>query len=147
MADGVIAVSKGTREDILRVTNVRPERVHVIYNGIDTTLYKPVEATDALERYGVDPARPFVLFVGRVTRQKGIVHLARAIPLIDPSAQIVLCAGAPDTPEIAAEMEQAVAAAQRRPGDVLWIQEMLPREELIQFYSHAPGFCCPSIYE
>jgi starch synthase len=147
MANGVIAVSKGTRDDILRVTDVRPERVHVIYNGIDTTLYKPVATTDALERYGVDLATPYVLFVGRVTRQKGIVHLARAIPLIDPAAQVVLCAGAPDTPQIAAEMQQAVSDAQRERGGVIWIQEMLPREAAIQLYSHATVFCCPSIYE
>ena len=147
MADAVIAVSAGTRADILRVTPVRPERVHVIYNGIDTELYRPVAATDALERFGVDPSKPIVLFVGRITRQKGIVHLARAIPSIDPAAQVVLCAGAPDTPEIAVEMEQAVADAQRQRGNVIWIQEMLPRDEVIQFYSHATVFCCPSIYE
>jgi alpha-maltose-1-phosphate synthase len=147
MADAVIAVSHGTREDILRVTPVQPERVHVIYNGIDTHLYRPVEATGALERCGVDPKRPIVLFVGRITRQKGIIYLARAIPSIDPAAQVVLCAGAPDTPEIAAEMEQAVADAQRQRGNVIWIQEMLPREQVIQFYSHATVFCCPSIYE
>ena len=147
MADGVIAVSKGTREDILRVTDVRPERIHVIYNGIDTTLYKHVEETDALERYGVDPARPYVLFVGRITRQKGIVHLVRAIPTIDPAAQVVLCAGAPDTSRIAEEMQQAVADAQQKRGGVIWIQEMLPREATIQLYSHATVFCCPSIYE
>jgi alpha-maltose-1-phosphate synthase len=147
MADAVVAVSSGTREDILRVTPVQPERVHVIYNGIDTRLYRPVEATDALERYGVDPKQPIVLFVGRITRQKGIMYLARAIPSIDRSAQVVLCAGAPDTPEIAAEMEQAVADAERQHGNVIWIQEMLPREAIIQFYSHATVFCCPSIYE
>jgi glycogen synthase len=146
-ADGVIAVSKGTREDILRVTDVRPERIHVIYNGIDTTLYTHVDEIDALERYGVDPARPYVLFVGRITRQKGIVHLVRAIPMIDPAAQVVLCAGAPDTPQIAAEMQQAVADAQQKRGGVIWIQEMLPREATIQLYSHATVFCCPSIYE
>ena len=147
MAEAVIAVSNGTRSDVLRVTDVKPERIHVIYNGIDTRLYRPVAATDVLERFGVDPTRPMVLFVGRVTRQKGIVHLARAIPMIDASAQVVLCAGAPDTPEIAAEMAQAVAEAQRRRGGVVWIQEMLPREQLVQFYSHATVFCCPSIYE
>src|SRR4051794_23390897 len=147
MADAVIAVSNGTREDILRVTPVQPERIHVVYNGIDTSLYRPVAQTDALEKYGVDPSRPYVLFVGRITRQKGIVHLARAIPEIDPEAQIVLCAGAPDTPEIAAEMEQAVATAQAaRPG-VFWIQEMVPRHEAVELYSHAAVFCCPSVYE
>jgi alpha-maltose-1-phosphate synthase len=147
MADALIAVSAGTRDDILRVTSVPPERIHVIYNGIDAGLYRPVAATDALERYGVDPQRPIVLFVGRITRQKGIVHLARAIPRIDPLAQVVLCAGAPDTPEIAAEMEQAVELARAQRGGVIWIQEMLPRDEVIQFYSHATLFCCPSIYE
>jgi alpha-maltose-1-phosphate synthase len=147
MADAVIAVSKGTRADILRVTDVQPERVHVIYNGIDTSLYRPVAASDVLEHHGIDPSRPIVLFVGRITRQKGIVYLARAIPMIDASAQVVLCAGAPDTPEIAAEMEQTVAEAQRQRGGVVWIQAMLPREELIQLYSHATVFCCPSIYE
>jgi alpha-maltose-1-phosphate synthase len=147
MADAVVAVSKGTRDDILHVTSVQPGRVHVIHNGIDTSLYRRVSETFVLERYGVDPSRPIVLFVGRVTRQKGITYLARAIPMIDASAQVVLCAGAPDTPQIAAEMEEAVAAAQRQPGDVIWIEEMLPREELIQFYSHTSVFCCPSIYE
>ena len=98
MANAVIAVSEGTRHDILRVTRVVPERIHVIHNGIDTALYRPVAETDALERRGVDPQRPIVLFVGRITRQKGIIHLARAIPSIDPSAQVVLLAGAPDTP-------------------------------------------------
>jgi starch synthase len=146
-ADAVIAVSTGTRGDILRVSKARPERVHVIYNGIDTALYQPVEAVDALERYGVDPTRPIVLFVGRITRQKGIIHLARALSAIDRSAQVVLCAGAPDTPEIAAEMEQAVAAASQTRGNVIWIQEMLPRATVIQFYSHATVFVCPSIYE
>jgi glycogen synthase len=147
MAEAVVAVSEGTRQDILRVSSVRPERVRVIYNGIDTGLYRPVEATEALERYGVDPSRPYVLFVGRITRQKGIVHLARAIPSIDSSAQVVLCAGAPDTPEIGAEMQAAVADAERRRGGVIWIREMLPREAVVQFYSHATVFCCPSIYE
>jgi glycogen synthase len=147
MADAVVAVSNGTREDVLRVTSVKPERLHVIYNGIDTTLYRPVAETDALARYGVDPSRPYVLFVGRITRQKGIVHLARAIPSIDPAAQLVLCAGQPDTPEIAVEMEQAVEVARREHPGVIWVQQMLPRSDAIQLYSHATVFCCPSIYE
>jgi alpha-maltose-1-phosphate synthase len=146
-ADAVIAVSKGTREDILRLTRVPPERIHVIYNGIDTSIYRPVTTTDALERFGVDPGRPSVLFVGRVTRQKGIIHLARAIPMIDPSTQVVLCAGAPDGAEIREEMAQAVAQAQRQRGGVIWIEDMLSRADIIQFYSHATVFCCPSIYE
>ncbi|MCA1647412.1 MAG: glycogen synthase [Chloroflexi bacterium] len=147
MADAVIAVSRGTRDDILQVANVRPERVHIIYNGIDTSIYRPVTATDALERHGVDPNTPYVLFVGRITRQKGIIHLVRAIPMIDPAVQVVLCAGAPDTPEIAAEMAAAVAEVQRARDGVIWLREMLPREATIQFYSHATVFCCPSIYE
>ena len=147
LADAVVAVSEGTRADILRLFDVAPDRVRVIHNGIDPTLYRPVEARDALERYGVDPGRPYVLFVGRVTRQKGIVHLVRAIPRIDPAAQVVLCAGAPDTPEIAAEMELAVSEVQADRGGVLWIREMLPREAVIQLYGHAAVFCCPSIYE
>lgn len=147
MADAVIAVSKGTREDILNLFDVDPGRVHVIHNGIDPTLYEYVDADDVLEAYGVDRSRPYVLFVGRVTRQKGIVHLVRAIPEIDPSAQVVLCAGAPDTPEIGAEMEAAVAEVQRtRPG-VVWVREMTSRHAAVQLYSHAAVFCCPSIYE
>ena len=147
MADAVIAVSEGTREDVLRLFDVKPERVHVIHNGIDLDLYQKTASTDALERNGIDPTRPFVLFVGRITRQKGIVHLARAIPEIDPDVQVVLCAGAPDTKEIAVEMEQAVAAAREaRPG-VIWIEKMLPRDEVIELYSHAAVFCCPSVYE
>jgi starch synthase len=147
MADAIIAVSSGTRADVLRLFDVDPARVHVIHNGIDPGLYRPVEATDAPERYGVDPARPYVLFVGRITRQKGIVHLVRAIPEIDPSAQVVLCAGAPDTQEIATEMEQAVAEVQSQRRGVVWIREMVDRDAAIQLYSHAAVFCCPSIYE
>jgi glycosyltransferase involved in cell wall biosynthesis len=146
-ADAVIAVSKGTRDDILNVAPVKPDRVHVIYNGIDTSLYRAVPETDALERYGVDASRPYVLFVGRITRQKGIVHLARAIPSIDSETQVVLCAGQPDTPEIAEEMEQAVEVARREHDAVIWVQKMLPRQDAIQMYSHATLFCCPSIYE
>ena len=147
MADAVIAVSQGTRDDVIRLFDVDESRVHVIHNGIDLSLYRPVTATDGLERYGVDPSRPYVLFVGRITRQKGIIHLVRAIPEIDTSAQVVLCAGAPDTPEIAAEMEAAVAAARaERPG-IVWIQEMVSRETAVELYSHATVFCCPSVYE
>ncbi len=147
MADAVIAVSQGTREDVLRLFDVDPARVHVIHNGIDLALYRRTQRTAALERNGVRPDRPYVLFVGRITRQKGIIHLVRAIPEIDPQAQVVLCAGAPDTPEIDREMREAVAAVQAvRPG-VVWIREMLPRDEVIELYSHAAVFCCPSIYE
>jgi glycogen synthase len=146
-ADAVIAVSQETRADILRLFNIAPERVQVIYNGIDLDEYRCVDATDALVRYGVDPTRPYVLFVGRITRQKGIIHLVNAIPAIDPELQVVLCAGAPDTPEIGREMEERVAAVSAgRPG-VIWIREMVARSSVIQLYSHATVFCCPSVYE
>ncbi len=146
-ASAIIAVSRETRADVLRLFDVNPDRVHVIHNGIDPEEYRPVEATDVLTRFGIDPARPFLLFVGRITRQKGIIHLVHAIPHIDPDVQIVLAAGAPDTPEIGREMEQGVAeAAAGRPG-VIWIREMLPRHETIQLYTHAAIFCCPSVYE
>ncbi len=146
-ADAIIAVSRETREDVLRHFRVLPERVHVIHNGIDLDQYRRTTATDALSRLGVDPAKPFVLFVGRITRQKGIIHLVNAIPHIDPRLQVVLCAGAPDTDDIRREMTDGVArAAAGRPG-VIWIQEMLPREQIIQLYSHAAVFCCPSVYE
>ena len=119
----------------------------MIHNGIDLDEYRKTKAIDALAKHGVDPERPFVLFVGRITRQKGIIHLVRAIPEIDPSLQVVLLAGAPDTPEIGREMTDGVAAASQRRGDVIWIREMLPRDEVIQFYSQASVFVCPSVYE
>lgn len=146
-ADAVIAVSKETREDVLRLFNVQPEKVHVIYNGIDLEQYRKTPSTDALLRYGVDPGRPYVLFVGRITRQKGIIHLVEAIPYIDPSLQIVLCAGAPDTPEIGREMTERITAVSAERDDVVWVQEMLARPDVIQLYSHAAVFCCPSVYE
>ena len=146
-ADAVIAVSHATRDDVLRCYAVPPERVHVIHNGIDPEQYRKIEAVDALLRHGVDPEQPYVLFVGRVTRQKGIIHLVNAIPFLDPTLQVVLCAGEPDTEEIAREMTERVATVSAaRPG-VVWIREMLPRAEVIQLYSHAAVFCCPSVYE
>jgi glycogen synthase len=146
-ADAVIAVSEETRNDVLRFFAVPPEKVHVIHNGIDLQQYRNNPATDALVSRGVDPSRPFVLFVGRITRQKGIIHLVNAIPQIDPSLQIVLCAGAPDTKEIGQEMADRVAEVSQGREGVIWIREMLPREDVIQFYSHAAVFCCPSVYE
>lgn len=147
-ADAVIAVSKETRNDVLNnFPGVDPEKVHVIHNGIDLQRYRYNPSVDALVKRGVDPEKPFVLFVGRVTRQKGIIHLVNAIPKIDPSIQVVLCAGAPDTPEIGREMEEGVEKASKGREGVIWIREMLPREEVIQFYSHATVFCCPSVYE
>ncbi len=146
-ADAVIAVSQETRNDVLRLFDVDPAKVKVIHNGIDLNQYRHDPNVDALVKHGVDPERPYVLFVGRVTRQKGIIHLVNAIPHIDPSIQVVLCAGAPDTPEIGREMSARVAEVSAdRPG-VIWIQEMLPRDQVIQFYSNATVFCCPSVYE
>jgi glycogen synthase len=146
-ADAVVAVSEETRQDVLRLFDVAPERVQVVHNGIDLEQYRRTEATDALTTRGVDPGRPFVLFVGRITRQKGIIHLVNAIPLIDRSLQVVLCAGAPDTPEIGQEMAARVAEVSRGRDGVIWLKEMLPRADVIQLYSHAAVFCCPSVYE
>ena len=146
-ADAVIAVSEGTRADVLRLFDVDESRVHVIYNGIDPDFYRPDATTDALERHGVDPAIPYVLFVGRITRQKGIIHLVRAIRHLDPGIGVVLCAGQPDTPEIAREMEEGVRAAQAERDNVVWIGEMVSRTDVRQLYSSAAVFCCPSVYE
>ena len=147
MADAVIAVSQETRADVLRLFDVPEDRITVIHNGIDTDEYRPQEASDALDRFGIDRSVPYVLFVGRITRQKGIVHLVRAIRHLDPDIGVVLCAGAPDTPEIAAEMEAGVAAAQAERTNVVWIPEMVDKPTVRQLYSHAALFCCPSVYE
>lgn len=146
-ADAVIAVSQETRNDLLRFFTIAPEKIHVIHNGIDLEQYRKNPSVDALVQRGVDPGRPFVLFVGRITRQKGIIHLVNAIPYLDPALQVVLCAGAPDTPEIGREMTERVAEVSADRSGVIWIREMLPREDVIQFYSHAAVFCCPSVYE
>ena len=147
MADAVIAVSNETKADIERLFEVDPKRLHVIHNGIDLDEYRKVDATGALARHGVDLKQPFLLFVGRITRQKGIIHLVRAIQFMDPDFQIVLCAGAPDTPEIGQEMKEAVEAAQKTRKGIFWIAEMLDRPAAVELYSHASVFCCPSIYE
>ena len=147
-ADAVIAVSKGSREDILAsYPAIDPDRVRVIYNGIDAAEYTPDPGTDVLEKYGVDPDRPSVVFVGRITRQKGVPYLVDAALQFDESAQLVLCAGAPDTPEIAAEVEQKVERLRAERGNVIWLDQMLPKREVIQLLSHATVFACPSIYE
>jgi starch synthase len=146
-ADAVIAVSAETRDDVLRLFDVNAERIHVIHNGIDSDFYHPVTGTDALARYGIDPSQPYVLFVGRITRQKGIVHLVRALRHLDPRIGVVLCAGQPDTPELAREVEEGVAEARRHRSNVIWIPEMVSRNALRELYSHAGVFCCPSVYE
>jgi alpha-maltose-1-phosphate synthase len=147
-ADVVIAVSEGMRQDVLSVyPAIAAERVCVIHNGIDTDEYRPDANTDVLERYGVRTDGSYVLFVGRMTRQKGITHLLDAAPQIDSDAQIVLCAGAPDTPEIAREVNGKVESIRDQGGNVVWIESMLPKREVIQLLSHATVFCCPSLYE
>jgi glycogen synthase len=146
-ANAVIAVSAGTRDDVTRLFDVDAERVHVIHNGIDPDFYTPDDATDALDRYGIDRQSPYIVFVGRITRQKGIVHLVRAIRHLDPGFGVVLCAGQPDTPEIAREMEEAVAEAQAHRSNLVWIPEMVSRTDVRQLYSHAAVFVCPSVYE
>ncbi len=146
-ADAVVAVSLEMRADILRLFRIPPERVVVIHNGIDTEEYRKAETRSRLDRFGIDPRRPYVLFLGRISRQKGILHLIHAIPSLDPGAQAVLCAGAPDTPEIAAEMERAVSELRAARDGVIWIREMVDRPTAVELYSHAAVFCCPSIYE
>jgi starch synthase len=147
-ADAIVAVSAGTKADILRAyPDVDPARVHVIYNGIDLAEYRKTNDTTALRDYGVEPTRPYVLFVGRITRQKGVTHLVDAIRYMPPETQIVLCAGAPDTPEIATELREKVERARRDHPHIVWIEKMVTRKETIQLYSHARVFCCPSVYE
>jgi alpha-maltose-1-phosphate synthase len=147
-ADAIVAVSYGMRADVLDAYPfVDPARVHVIHNGIDPTLYAPAHDDAALVRHGIDPDRPFAIFVGRITRQKGLAHLLRAAAQFDPEIQLVLCAGAPDTPEIAAETAAAVERLAETRTGVVWIREMLPRNELTQLLTHATVFVCPSVYE
>lgn len=147
-ADAIIAVSAGMRRDILQAyPNVDPGRVHVIYNGIDPAQFQRDPRTNVLEREGIDPKRPYAVFVGRVTRQKGIVHLLEAARYLAPEVQLVLCAGDADTKELGAEVRGLVAEVERLRGPVHWIEKMMPRPELIQVLSHARVFVCPSIYE
>ena len=147
LADAIIAVSGATKHDVQRLFNVDPARVHVIHNGIDLNQYRKVDSTDALQRYGIDSGKPCVLFIGRITRQKGFQHLVRAIQFMDRNFQIVLCAAAPDTPGMAEEMRIAVERAQaQRPG-IIWIDDMVDHQTACELYSHAAVFICPSIYE
>jgi starch synthase len=147
-ADAIIAVSEGSRRDILQAyPAIDPARVSVVLNGIDAEQYAPDPSTDALLRHGVDPERPSVVFVGRITRQKGVPLLLRAAARFDPAAQLVLCAGAPDTPLIGTEVAGLVTELQAQRDGVIWIREMLERREVIGLLSHATVFACPSIYE
>jgi alpha-maltose-1-phosphate synthase len=147
-ADAIIAVSEGTRADILRAyPDVHADRIHVIYNGVDLAEYQKTAETQALTGYGIDPAKPYVLFVGRITRQKGVTHLVDAVRYLPRETQVVLCAGAPDTPDIAAEMRHKVEDARRDHPHIVWVEKMVTKHEAIQLYSNARIFCCPSVYE
>jgi alpha-maltose-1-phosphate synthase len=145
-ADAVVAVSRGMARDVLAsYPELDPDRVHVVYNGIDAQVYAPDSRTDVLERHGVDPAVPYAVFVGRITRQKGLSHLLRAAR--DLPGQLVLCAGAPDTEEIGAETRALVDELTQARSGVVWVREMLPRTDVVQLLSHATAFACPSVYE
>jgi glycogen synthase len=147
-ADGVVAVSQAMKRDVRELYGVQPERIRVIHNGIDLQQYRPTQNPATLAEYGIDPGVPYVLFVGRITRQKGIIHLVNAIRHFHAGAQVVLCAGAPDTPEIAREMTEAVErAAGQSAHKIVWIREMLPKDKVITLYTHAAIFVCPSVYE
>jgi starch synthase len=148
-ADAIIAVSSGMRRDVLAAyPELDPDKVHVVRNGVDTEEFHPVTETDVPEQIGMDPHAPSVVFVGRITRQKGLIHLVRAAADLDPDTQLVLLAGAPDTPEIAAEFHEAFEKVQKsRRAPVIWIQEMLPRASVRQVLSAATVFACPSVYE
>jgi glycogen synthase len=147
MADALIAVSEETKEDVIKHFDVDESKIHVIYNGINLQQYIKTSESSTLDEYGIDKNNPYVLFVGRITRQKGIIHLVNAIRYIDPDTQIVLCAGAPDTKEIGKEMEDAVNEVKKTRKNVIWIDKMVTKKEIIELYSHADVFCCPSIYE
>lgn len=146
-ADGVIAVSEQMKEDVIEAYGVAPEKVKVIHNGIDPEFYKPTFNNDLLMELGIDPAIPFVLFVGRITRQKGISQLISAAKYFNKDCQVVLCAGAPDTEEIAKETEELIADLCAEREGVILISEMLPRDKIKVLYSHARVFACPSLYE
>jgi starch synthase len=147
-ADAVIAVSAGMRNDVLAAyPAVDPGRVRVVHNGIDTDQYKPDSETGVVARLGIDPGRPSATFVGRITRQKGLPYLLRAAKLLPADVQLVFLAGAPDTPEIAAEVETLIEELRSTRAAVVWVPAMLPKHEVIQVLSHSTVFVCPSVYE
>jgi alpha-maltose-1-phosphate synthase len=147
-ADGVIAVSNAMKDDVQALYGVDDDRIRVIYNGIDLKRYQKSETAETLVKYGIHPDKPMVLFVGRLTRQKGIIHLVNALPYLHEGLQVVLCAGMPDTEEIAREMRTSVAKTrQRSPNPIVWISDMVAEPDLVALYSHASLFVCPSVYE
>jgi glycogen synthase len=147
-ADGIIAVSQGMKNDLLNCYQPDSDKIRVIYNGVDTRQYQSTIRPDILSDYGINPRKPYVLFVGRITRQKGIIHLVHALPYIEEGVQIVLCAGAPDTEAIAEEMRLEVERARAgTPNEIIWIPEMVPLARIVALYSQAALFVCPSVYE
>ncbi len=149
-ASAIIAVSAGMKADVLVCyPNVDPEKIHVIHNGIDTEIYRPDPSFEAVNKYGINAQKPYSLFVGRITRQKGLAHLLNAAKSFDPDIQVVLCASTPDTPELAAEVHELVDELKQMRGseNVIWIQGRVPRSDLISLLTHASVFTCPSIYE
>lgn len=147
-SDAVIAVSEAMKSDMVSIYNINPAKARVIYNGIDTEHFRKIENPEILIKYGIDPQKPYLLFVGRITLQKGIIHLVDAIPRLKKDIQVVLCAGAPDNDEIAEEMKQKVNNAKKNFGnDIIWITKCLPEKDLVPLYSHASIFVCPSVYE
>lgn len=149
-ADRIIAVSHGMRADVLEsYPNVNPDLVEVVHNGIDTALYEPDTNTDLIESVGIDPSRPYVLFVGRITRQKGIAHLLKAAGQMDPDIPVVFIASSPDTKELGAEVEAGIAELKKSKGEanMVWVNEHLSRNHLVQALTHAGVFACPSVYE
>jgi len=147
-ADAVIAVSRGVRDDVMNCyPAVNPDRIHVIHNGIDPEIYRPQPSPETLNRFGIDLSRPFALFNGRITRQKGLTLLLAAALKLDPQYQLVIVASSPDTPEIAAEVAALAGRVSAERGDLIWIDHFIAREDLIHLHSHASVFVCPSIYE
>ncbi len=147
MADAIIAVSEGTKKDILKFFQVPEERIHVIHNGIDLQEFRKVQSQEVLTRYGIPAGHPYVLFVGRMTRQKGITYLIQALSYLDEEFPVVLCASSPDTPAMAVEMKEALDQISAHRKHIYWIPDILDKPSLIELYSHAGVFCCPSIYE
>ncbi len=147
-SNGIVAVSRAMKKDVQELYGIPDEKVCVIHNGIDLQEYRPIHNEKLLQSYGIDPSVPFILFVGRITRQKGIIHLVNAIKYIKPLTQVVLCAGAADTEEMSREMESGVEVARRQSSNkIIWIPGILPRADVITLYSHASLFICPSVYE
>jgi alpha-maltose-1-phosphate synthase len=147
-ADGVIAVSGSMKEDMQQLYDISPEKIQVIHNGIDLDHYQPTFDKEIISSYGINPNQPFVLFVGRITRQKGIIHLVNGLPYVNKEIQVVLCAGAPDTEDIDIEMKQRVEEVRATTrNQIIWISKFLPKDHMVVLYSHASLFVCPSVYE